>query len=365
MEQMVNKTVYNFAPGPAMLPRAVMEQAQREFLDWNATGMSVMEISHRSKEFSALAEESEADLRDILGIPGNYQVLFLQGGATSQFSMVPMNLLREGQVADYILTGNWSKKAFKEAQHFGKVNMAASSEDVNFTTIPDRDTWKLGDQSAYVYYCSNETIGGLEFQNTPDVGERPLVCDLTSHALSRPIDVSRYGIIIAGSQKNIGPAGLVIVIIREDLIGKPSNHLPSLYDYAIMAENGSMFNTPATFSWYMASLVFKWIKAQGGLAAMERNAIARSGSLYQAIDASDFYSNPVDRRYRSRMNIPFTLADAALDGKFLAEAKAAGLEALKGHRSVGGMRASIYNAMPQAGVDSLIDFMRDFEKRYG
>ena len=361
----MNKTVYNFAPGPAMLPRGVMEQAQRELLDWKGTGMSVMEISHRSKEFLALAEESEADLREILGIPGNYKVLFLQGGATSQFSMVPMNLLKEGLTADYVHTGNWSGKALKEAQRFGTVNVAASSKDVNFTTIPDRASWQLSDKAAYVYYCSNETIGGLEFHETPDVGNRPLVCDLTSHALSRPIDVSKYGIIIAGSQKNIGPSGLVIVIIREDLIGATSAHLPSLYDYAIMAENASMYNTPATFSWYMAGLVFKWIKAQGGLAAMERNAIARSESLYQAIDTSDFYSNPVDRRYRSRMNVPFTLADATLDGKFLAEAKTAGLEALKGHRSVGGMRASIYNAMPQAGIDALIDFMRDFEKRNG
>lgn len=365
MEKMVNKTVYNFAPGPAMLPRVVMEQAQRDLLDWNGTGMSVMEISHRSREFIALAEESETDLREILSIPDNYKVLFLQGGATSQFSMVPMNLLKQGLTADYLHTGNWSGKALKEAQRFGKVNIAASSRDVNFTTIPDRGTWKLSDQPAYVYYCSNETIGGLEFQETPDVGDRPLICDLTSHALSRPIDVSRYAIIIMGSQKNIGPSGLVIVIIREDLIDKPSVNLPSLYDYAIMAETGSMYNTPATFSWYMAGLVFKWIKEQGGLTAMERNAIARSGTLYQIIDESDFYSNPVDRRYRSRMNIPFTLADAALDGNFLAEAKAAGLEALKGHRSVGGMRASIYNAMPQEGVDALIEFMQDFEKRNG
>ena len=361
----MNKTVYNFAPGPAMLPRAVMEQAQQELLDWKGTGMSVMEISHRSKEFLALAQESETDLREILGIPGNYKVLFLQGGATSQFSMVPMNLLQAGATADYIHTGNWSGKALKEAQRFGKVNVAASSKEVNFTTIPERDSWKLSDNAAYVYYCSNETIGGLEFQDTPDVGDRPLICDLTSHALSRPIDVAKYGIIIAGSQKNIGPSGLVIVIIREDLIGPPSTHLPSLYDYAIMADNASMYNTPATFSWYMAGLVFKWIKAQGGVAAMERNAVARSNSLYQAIDASDFYANPVDKRYRSRMNIPFTLVDAELDPKFLSEAKAAGLEALKGHRSVGGMRASIYNAMPQDGVDALIDFMRDFEKRNG
>ena len=362
---MANKTVYNFAPGPAMLPRTVMEQAQRELLDWNGTGMSVMEISHRSREFIALAEESEADLREILDIPVNYKVLFLQGGATSQFSMVPMNLMQPEGIADYIVTGNWSKKAFKEAQRFGKVNVAASSESLNFTTIPDRDTWKLSDGSTYVYYCSNETIAGLEFQETPDVGDRPLVCDLTSHALSRPIDVSKYGIIIAGSQKNIGPSGLVIVIVREDLMGKASMPVPSIYDYAIMAEHGSMYNTPPTFSWYMAGLVFKWIKEQGGLAAMERNAIQRSSRLYEAIDASDFYANPIDVRYRSRMNVSFTLFDNSLDATFLSEARGAGLEALKGHRSVGGMRASIYNAMPQAGVDALIGFMRDFEKRNG
>ena len=362
---MANKTVYNFAPGPAMLPRAVMEQAQRELLDWNGTGMSVMEISHRSKEFIAVAEESEADLRDIMGIPDDYRVLFLQGGATSQFAMVPMNLMQPDGVADYILTGNWSKKAGKEAQRFGRVNIAASSETENFTTIPDRESWKLSDRSTYVYYCSNETIAGLEFQETPDVGARPLVCDLTSHALSRPIDVSRYGIIIAGSQKNIGPSGLVIVIVRPDLMGKSAMPVPSIYDYAVMAENGSMYNTPPTFSWYMAGLVFKWIKEQGGLEAMERNAISRSSTLYQTIDESGFYNNPIDKRYRSRMNVAFTLPDSSLDSTFLTESRAAGLEALKGHRSVGGMRASIYNAMPMAGVEALIEFMREFERKYG
>ena len=359
------KTVYNFAPGPAMLPRPVMEKAQQEFLDWNGSGMSVMEVSHRSKEFIALAEESEKDLREILAIPDNYKVLFLQGGATSQFAMVPMNLLQGGKTADYVLTGNWSVKAHKEAQRHGTVNAAATSKDQNFMTIPDRETWQLNKDAAYVYICSNETIGGIEFQEIPEVGDVPLVADMTSHALSRPVDVSKFGIIIAGSQKNIGPAGLVLVIIRDDLIGEQSATLPTLMDYAHMAASESMSNTPPTFSWYMAALVFKWIKEQGGLKGMEKNAIERSSKLYAAIDASDFYHNPADKRYRSRMNVPFTLADDSLDGKFLSEAKAAGLEALKGHRSVGGMRASIYNAMPMAGVDALIAFMQEFEKKNG
>ena len=359
------KTVYNFAPGPAMLPRPVMKKAQQEFLDWNGTGMSVMEVSHRSKEFIALAEESEADLRDILGIPGNYKVLFMQGGATSQFAMVPMNLLQGGKSADYIHTGSWSVKAGKEAQRHGKVRVAATSKAQNYMTIPDRDTWQLDKDAAYVYICTNETIGGVEFQSIPDVGSVPLVADMTSHALSRPVDVSKFGIIIAGSQKNIGPAGLVIVIIREDLIGAESAHLPSLMDYAHMAANESMSNTPPTFSWYIAALVFKWIKAEGGLAVMEKYAIKRSDKLYTAIDASGFYHNPVDKRYRSRMNVTFTLVDANLDGKFVQEAKAAGLEALKGHRSVGGIRASIYNAMPMEGVDALISFMQEFERKNG
>jgi phosphoserine aminotransferase len=359
------KTVYNFAPGPAMLPRPVMKKAQEEFLDWNGTGMSVMEVSHRSKEFIALAETSEADLRDILGIPANYKVLFMQGGATSQFAMVPMNLLQGGKSADYVITGNWSSKAYKEAQRHGQARVAATSREQNYMTIPDRASWQLDKNAAYVYICSNETIGGVEFHEIPDTGAVPLVADMTSHALSRPVDVSKFGLIIAGSQKNIGPAGLVIVIIRADLIGRESEHLPSLMDYAHMAANESMSNTPPTFSWYIAALVFKWIKAEGGLKVMEERAVKRSSRLYAAIDASGFYKNPVDQRYRSRMNVPFTLKDDKLDAKFLSEAKAAGLEALKGHRSVGGMRASIYNAMPMEGVDALISFMQEFERKNG
>jgi len=362
---MTKKQVYNFAPGPAMLPAEVMAQVQAEFLDYHGAGMSIVEISHRSKEFAALAEESDRDLRALLDIPGNYKILFLQGGATSQFAMAPMNLLAGGRTGDYLHTGIWSGKAIEEARKHGKVNVAASSEKQNFMVIPGRDEYRLSEDPAYVYYAANETIGGGEFQTTPDVGNIPLVSDMTSNILSRPIDVSRFGAIIAGAQKNIGPAGLVVVIVREDLIGKPSANLPTLYDYAVMAKEGSMYNTPSTFGWYVAGLVFKWILKQGGVATMEHNAIARSAKLYQAIDQSGFYGNPVAPEFRSRMNIPFTLADEALNDVFLKEAKAANLVELKGHRSVGGMRASMYNAMPQSGCDALIDFMRDFEKRHG
>jgi len=358
-------TVYNFGPGPAVMPKEVLETAQHELLDWKGTGISVMEASHRSKEFMAMAEESETDLREILGIPDNYKVLFLQGGATTQFAMVPMNLLKAGKVADYILTGGWSVKASKEAMRLGDVNIAATSEEQNFMTIPDRNSWQLSDDAAYVYYCSNETIGGVEFQSTIDVDDIPVVCDMTSHALSRPMNVSKYGILIAGSQKNIGPAGMTIVIIRDDLMGEESKELPTLMDYAHMTATQSMSNTPSTFSWYMAGLIFKWIKKQGGLEAMEQNAITRSGKLYQAIDASDFYTNLIDVRYRSRMNVTFTLTDTSLESEFLKGSEDAGLAALKGHRSVGGMRASIYNAMPLAGVDALIEFAQDFEKQNG
>ncbi|MFQ5659198.1 MAG: 3-phosphoserine/phosphohydroxythreonine transaminase [Gammaproteobacteria bacterium] len=359
------QAVYNFGPGPAMLPKAVMERARQEFLDWRSSGMSVMEVSHRSKEFASIAEESESDLRDLLAVPDNYRVLFLQGGATSQFAMVPMNFLHASGTADYIHTGIWSGKAIKEAQRHGHIHVAASSEADHFLSAPEPEQWQLSDDPAYVYYTSNETIGGVEFQSIPDVGGAPLVSDMTSNFLSRPLDVSRFGLIIAGSQKNIGPAGLVIVIVRDDLLEGASENLPSLYDYSIMAASGSMFNTPPTFSWYMAGLVFQWIKQEGGVEVMEQRAISRSGRLYQAIDASDFYSNPVRQAFRSRMNIPFTLADESLNGKFLGEAGKNGLVALKGHRSVGGMRASMYNAMPETGCDALIAFMQDFERHYG
>lgn len=357
--------VYNFSPGPAMLPGTVMEQVQAELLDWQGTGVSVMEVSHRSKDFLSIAEQSEADLRSLMAIPANYKILFLHGGATSQFAMVPMNLLAGGKTADYLCTGVWSVKALQEARRHGNVNIAASSEADNYLSIPPRETWRLSSQPEYLYYTSNETITGVEFPSVPDVGAVPLVADMTSDFLSRPLDVSRFGVIFAGAQKNIGPAGLVVVIIREDLIGEPSTGLPSMYDYAVMAQSGSMYNTPPTFNWYVAGLVFQWVKQQGGVEVMEQNSIKRSAKLYQLIDASGFYHNPIAPEYRSRMNVTFTLADNGLEGLFLQEAGANGLACLKGHRLVGGMRASMYNAMPEAGVDRLIDFMREFERRHG
>lgn len=356
--------VFNFSAGPAMLPVEVLEQAREEMLDWNGSGMSVMEMSHRGKEFVSIAERAEADLRELLAIPANYKVLFLQGGATSQFAMVPMNLLRGKNAADYINTGAWSKKAIKEAGTYCKVNVAASSEATNFTTAPAQEELKLDPNAAYVHYTPNETIGGVEFPYVPETGAVPLVADFSSTLLSRPIDVSRYGVIYAGAQKNIGPAGLTVVIVRDDLMGEILPGTPSIFDYRNHADNDSMSNTPPTYAWYLAGLVFQWIKRTGGLAAMgERNRL-KAERLYSAIDASGFYANPVEPACRSWMNVPFTLANADLDADFLAQAKAQGLVTLKGHRSVGGMRASIYNAMPEAGVDKLIEFMGEFERAH-
>jgi len=357
--------VYNFSAGPAALPVPVLERARDELVDWRGSGMSVMEMSHRGKEFMSIAEKAETDLRELMKIPANYKVLFLQGGASSQFSMVPINLLRGKGQADYINTGSWSKKAIAEAKRYCRVNVAASSEAEKFTTIPDRADWQLDAQSAYVHYTPNETIGGVEFHWIPDVGDAPLVADMSSTILSRPVDVSRYGVIYAGAQKNIGPAGLTVVIVREDLIGQPVDGQPKMFDYATHANDGSMYNTPPTYAWYLAGLVFEWLKGNGGLEAMARVNHAKAHKLYSAIDGSDFYSNPVDPDSRSWMNVPFTLADPQLDASFLEQAKQAGLVTLKGHRSVGGMRASIYNAMPEEGVNALIDFMADFEKRHG
>jgi len=357
--------VYNFSAGPAMLPEAVLERAREEMLDWQGSGMSVMEMSHRGKEFMAIAAQAEADLRELLAIPTNYKVLFLQGGASSQFAMVPINLLRGRDKADYINTGQWSKKAIAEGKRFCEVNVAASSEAQKFTTIPERSSWRLNPDAAYVHYTPNETIGGVEFHEVPDVGDVPLVADMSSTLLSRPIDVARFGVIYAGAQKNIGPAGLTVVIVREDLIGGAMANMPIMFDYKTHAENDSMYNTPPTYSWYLAGLVFDWLKRNGGLTAMAEINRRKASRLYAAIDESEFYRNPVDVACRSWMNVPFTLADEALDATFLAEAKAAGLLTLKGHRSVGGMRASIYNAMPEAGVDALIDFMADFARRKG
>ena len=357
--------IYNFSAGPAVLPKAVLEQARDELLDWHGTGMSVMEMSHRSKEYLSIAEQAEADLRELLSIPDNYRVLFLQGGATSQFCMVPMNLLRGKQQADYVNSGAWSKKAIAEAQRYCDVNVVASSEDSNFSSIPAFDSWQLNEQAAYLHYTPNETIGGVEFHWIPDSGDVPLVADMSSTILSRPLEVSRYGVIYAGAQKIIGPAGLTVVIVRDDLAGETFPGTPTMFNYRKLADNGSMMNTPPTYGWYLAGLVFKWLKQQGGVAAIAEVNQRKAQSLYAAIEGSGFYSSPVARDCRSWMNVPFTLADAGLDSEFLAQAGSAGLLNLKGHRSVGGMRASIYNAMPESGVAALIDFMGEFERTQG
>lgn len=342
-----------------------MKQAQQEMLDWHGSGMSVMEMSHRGPEYTSIAEKAEADLRDLLAVPDDYAVLFLQGGASLQFPMIPMNLLRGKTKADYFNTGAWSGKAIIEAKRFCDVNLVTDASDNHFTTVADASQWQFSDDAAYVHYTPNETIHGLEFHDVPDVGDKPLVADMSSTILSRPIDVSRFGMIYAGAQKNIGPAGLCIVIIRKDLLGDVLPGTPTMLDYKTHADNGSMFNTPATYSWYLAGLVFEWIQAQGGLKAMAEINKRKADKLYRAIDDSPFYANPVDPRYRSWMNIPFTLADSSLDKTFLAEATKQHLLTLKGHRDLGGMRASIYNAMPEAGVDKLIAFMQEFERQHG
>lgn len=361
----LQERVYNFGAGPAMLPSEVIYRAQAEFSNWQNTGMSVMEISHRSGEFMAIADQTESDLRELLQIPENYHVLFLHGGATSQFAMVPLNLLRGKSTADYLHTGMWSEKAIKEARRHCQVNIALSLAENGYTSIPSADTWNLKLDSAYVYYTDNETVHGIEFQSIPETGDIPLVTDMTSNLLSKSVDVSRYGVIFAGAQKNIGPAGLVVVIIRKDLVGHAGNSLPSMYDYAINAKEKSMFNTPPTYNWYIAGLVLQWIKAQGGIKEMEQRAIRKSEKLYRFIDSSGFYANNVTKSFRSRMNVPFTLADEDLNHVFVTRASEAGLTALAGHRAVGGMRASIYNAMPEEGVDRLVEFMADFERKYG
>lgn len=354
--------VYNFSAGPAMLPQAVMERAQAEMLDWQGSGMSVMEISHRSKEYMVVAQKAEADLRELMAIPDNYKVLFLQGGASLQFAMIPLNLAQQGDRVDYFNTGVWSEKAIKEAKKFCDVNVVCT----NTQAIPPATEWQLSDNARYVHYTPNETIGGLEFPSIPDVGDKILVADMSSTILSRPIDVSRFGLIYAGAQKNIGPAGLTIVIVREDLIGHARAGTPTMLDYKIAADNDSMYNTPSTYSWYMAGLVFEWLKEQGGVAKMAELNQRKSAKLYAAIDGSNgFYRNPVAVADRSWMNVPFVLHDTALDATFLAESHQQGLTMLKGHKIVGGMRASIYNAMPEAGVDALIAFMQDFAQRHG
>lgn len=352
--------VYNFCAGPAALPAEVLEKASAEMLDYQGYGLSVMEMSHRSAEYVAIAEKAEADLRALLSIPVNYKVLFMQGGATAQFAMIPMNLLRGKSTADYINTGQWSAKAIKEASRYCDVKIAASSEEESFTRAPKQSELKLNPNAAYVHYTPNETIGGVEFDYIPDTGGVPLVADFSSSILSRDLDISKFGLIYAGAQKNIGPAGLCIVIVREDLLGDVLEGTPTAMNYLVAAENGSMYNTPATYSWYLAGLVFQWLKDQGGVRAMAAINDRKAKKLYDYIDGSGFYANPVAKENRSCMNVPFTLKDEALDKTFLKEAGAKGLLNLKGHRSVGGMRASIYNAVTEAAVDALIEFMQDF-----
>jgi len=357
--------VFNFSAGPATLPEVVLRQAAEEMLDWNGSGMSVMEMSHRGKEFISIHAQAEALLRELMNIPSNYKVLFLQGGAIGQNAIVPMNLLRGKTSVDFVNTGEWSKKSIKEAKKYCTANIAATAEASNFTSVPKQDTWKLDPNAAYVHICSNETIGGVEYHWTPDTGSVPLVADMSSNILSRPVDVSRFGLIYCGAQKNIGQSGLTIVIVRDDLIGDALPITPTAFDYKLQAENDSMYNTPPTYAIYIAGLVFKWIKDQGGLKAMEEHNRAKAALLYDYLDSTSFYSNPVAREDRSLMNVPFKLRDEALDEAFLKGAQARKMLQLKGHRSVGGMRASIYNAMPIEGVKALVAYMKEFEASHG
>jgi phosphoserine aminotransferase len=348
-----------------MLPTEVLAQVQDELLDWHGCGASIMEMSHRGPEFMGVFQQAERDLRDLLGIPDDYKVLFLQGGAASQFSAVPMNLLRGRDRADYVNTGEWSSRAIREARKLCEVNIAATAEPAGFSYAPKQRDWTLDVGAAYVHYCPNETIHGVEFHWTPETGDVPLVADMSSNILSRTFDVSRFGLIYAGAQKNIGPAGLTLVIVRADLVGHALPWMPSTLNYQVQTAHDSMFNTPATFPIYVAGLVFQWLKRRGGLEAAERDSIAKSKLLYDAIDATGFYRNPVAKEDRSRMNVPFTLNNPELDQVFLQQAKERGLIALKGHKVAGGMRASLYNAMPIEGVQALVEFMRDFEARNG
>lgn len=355
---------FNFCSGPATLPTAVLERASREMLDFQGRGLSVMEMSHRSDTFIEIAERAEADFRQLMGVPDNYSVLFMQGGATQQFACVPLNLLGGGGSGSYLDTGIWSRKALKEGRHLGEAALAASAEGNGYTAAPPGSALSLADDAAFLHYCDNETIGGLQMDYVPDVPV-PLVCDMSSSILSKRVDVSRFGVIYAGAQKNIGPAGIVMVIVRQDLLARARRDTPTMLHWKAFADNASMLNTPSTYAWYLAGLVFEWLKAQGGVAAIERINRRKAGRLYDAIDASGFYRNPIEEANRSITNVPFVLHDDSLNAAFLEESEAAGLLTLKGHRSVGGMRASLYNAMPEEGVDRLIDFMQDFERRYG
>ncbi|XXF10754.1 3-phosphoserine/phosphohydroxythreonine transaminase [Pseudomonas sp. D2-3] len=360
----MSKRAFNFCAGPAALPEAVLQRAQAELLDWQGKGLSVMEMSHRSDDYVAIAEKAEQDLRDLLSIPSDYKVLFLQGGASQQFAEIPLNLLPEDGTADYIDTGIWSKKSIEEARRYGNVNVAASAKPYDYFAIPGQNEWQLSRNAAYLHYASNETIGGLQFDWIPETGDVPLVVDMSSDILSREVDISKFGLVYAGAQKNIGPSGLVVAIIREDLLGRARSSCPTMLNYQVAADNGSMYNTPATFSWYLSGLVFEWLKEQGGVAAMEQRNKAKKDLLYKAIDASEFYSNPIAKNARSWMNVPFRLADERLDKPFLAGADARGLLNLKGHRSVGGMRASIYNAVGLNAVEALVAYMAEFEKEH-
>jgi phosphoserine aminotransferase len=358
-------TVFNFSAGPAVLPKEVLQHAAAEMLDWHGSGMSVMEMSHRGPEFIAIAEKAEADLRQLMSIGTDYAVLFLQGGAIGENAIVPMNLLGDKTTIDFVDTGEWSKKSIKEAKKYAQVNVVASAADKHYSYVPARASWKLSPDAAYVHVCTNETIGGVEYHWVPDVGKVPLVADMSSHLLSRPIEVSKYGVIYGGAQKNVGPAGLTLVIVRKDLLERALPMTPSAFHWKEQAEADSMLNTPPTYAIYIAGLVFEWLLAQGGLVAIEKKNIAKAKLLYDVLDASSLYSNPVTREDRSRMNVPFKLRDEALDTAFLKGAQQRNLLQLKGHRSVGGMRASIYNAMPIEGVQALVDYLREFERSHG
>lgn len=355
--------VFNFSAGPATLPVEVLEEVRAELLDWHHLGKSVMEISHRSKDFIALTEEIERDFRDLLNVPSDYHVLFLQGGGRGQFASVPLNLMGERGQADYFCTGIWSELAIMEAQKYGEVNIVASSQDQHYHTIPDAAQWQFNPNAAYVHLVDNETVNGVEFPRIPDVGAVPLVADMSSNLLSRELDITRFGVCYAGAQKNIGPSGMAIVVVRDDLLGQALPITPSILDYTHQAKARSMVNTPPTFAWYMAGKMFKWLQRHGGLAAMTARNQQKSEALYAAIDGSDFYLNHIDPRYRSRMNVVFHLADESKTADFVEQAERAGLSALKGHRRVGGLRASLYNAMPMEGVQALIEFMSEFERQ--
>jgi len=356
--------VFNFCAGPAMLPKPVMVKAQQEFINWQGTGSSVMELSHRSSIYITMAEKAEADLRELMSIPDNYKVLFCHGGGRGQFSAVPLNLLPEGKSADYIVSGSWSKAAAIEAKNFGNINVININQDsADNSSLLDSNEWPLSPDAAYVHYCPNETVNGLEINTIPETNGVPLVADMSSTILSHEIDVSKFGLIYAGAQKNIGPSGLTIVIVREDLLGHAQTATPCIMNYKTSADSDSMYNTPPTYAWYLAGLVFEWLSDLGGVKAIEKVNKAKAELLYKAIDSSSLYINHIENQYRSKMNIPFWLKDESLTDKFLSESQAAGLTALKGHRIVGGMRASIYNAMPIEGVQALVEFMQQFEER--